>query len=69
MTKWRIDPQELQKFLAYVLNAYKDGRLNEASAVGAIDHLIGGFDLPPGEASEPMNYMHNVMAGDLEDDT
>jgi hypothetical protein len=63
MAKWRIDPKVLQEFLACVLNAYKDGRMSEASAVGTIDHLIGGFDLPPDVTSDPLNYMRNVMAG------
>lgn len=67
MTKWRVDPKLLQEFLAYVLDSYKNGEMSRASAVGAIDHLIGGADLPPGEASDPTNYMKNVMAGELED--
>lgn len=67
MTKWRIEPKLLREFLAYVLDAYKNGDLSQASAIGAIDHLIGGMDLPPDVASDPTNYMKNVMAGDLED--
>jgi hypothetical protein len=67
MTKWRVDPKLLSEFLAYVLDAYKNGDLSQASAIGAIDHLIGGFDLPPDVASNPTNYMRNVIAGELED--
>jgi hypothetical protein len=65
MTKWRIDPKLLREFLAYVLDRYKAGDMSQASAIGAIDHLFGALDLPKGVGSDPINYMKNVMAGDL----
>jgi hypothetical protein len=63
---YEIDHELLNKFLGHVLDRYKAGDTDLATAVKRIAFLVGTVALPGGEGAAPAKYVQNVLAGDFD---
>ena len=66
MSHYEIDHKLLQKFLGRVLDRYKAGDIELATAVKRIALLVETIALPGGEGAGPANYMQNMLAGEFD---
>ena len=66
MSHYEIDHKLLDKFLAHVLDRYKAGDIDLATAVERIAFLVETVALPGGEGAGPAKYMQNVLAGEFD---
>jgi len=65
-TKREIDHKLLDRFLGYILDRYKTGKVGRESAVNRIAFLVAAVALPEGEGANPTKYMHAVLAGEYD---
>ena len=52
-TKREIDHKLLDRFLGYILDRYKTGKVGRESAVNRIAFLVAAVALPEGEGANP----------------